>query len=202
MRKLAVESSNLLKAIQPARSRATVTSSGPILATPMFSHLSTILLEERDSQPTYHFFSVSSFFFFFFSLEGPALRWRINTLDSFLPNLLTLCLRWVSQQTGQPLPGSEVDGLWHGRQVRVSAKLCPPLAWHTLVTWQVSRYHWGHQQVQSGLLRAQSTEHLLQPTPCFPPSPISPAALSSAAVLQGGRDSCILGVHTTSLEFH
>ena len=83
-------------------------------------------------------------------------------LGSFLPQLLTLCLRWVSQRKGRPLPRNEVGSLLRGHQVRVSANLFPPLTWHRLVTWQVSHDDWGHQQVQSGLLRAQSPQWLLQ----------------------------------------
>ena len=109
------------------------------------------------------FFSVS----FFSVRKAPALKWRISSLASFLPKLLTLCLRWVSQRKGRPLPRKEVDSLLCGHQVRVSANLCPLLIWHRLVTWQVSHDHWGHQQVPSGLLRAKAHSGYCS----FPPLP-------------------------------
>ena len=84
-------------------------------------------------------------------------------MPSFLPRLLTLCVRWMNQQKSQPSPRNEVDSLLRGHQVRLPANSCPPL------TWQVSHDPWGHQQVQSGLLRAKGHSGYRS----FPPLPRS-----------------------------
>ena len=224
--------SNLLKAIQPARRWARVKPLGPIprgqytvtgvlskpeelrktfklectdetaseiephclgiYRQPWPSHLSAILFEERDPQPPVIFFC-----FFLFSSKGPCSKMENQLLGFFSPQAPHLVSEMGESAKGSTFTQKGIGQLFAWPPGEGLSK--PVSSADLTQTSDLTGLPRSLRPPASSIRAPQSQcpQWLLQ-LPSLPPFHL----WLKSAVLQGGWDSCTLGVHTASLESH